>query len=204
MIKSNDYVEAWEQRVSSASAHIELQYNYNDVYRKAIGKTKMEGKTVIDHGCGGGWTGKFLFDEKKIRAYLGIDIAKRSIEAAEKNLADYEDKVFLLIDPNALPDFSQMTADFFISLSCIQHFPDQEYLDYFLDAVNKSEIKTLILQIKYADNTIFREHPYKTTHDIGNGCFTNFKYLQSKLTNYKGWSTSAKEGEYQYMRFRWQ
>lgn len=202
MIKSEDYTLAWEKRVSAFSAHIDLQDNYFPVYRKAFGKTKMDGKTVIDYGCGGGWTGKFLFDEKNIKAYLGIDIAQRSIEAAEKNLADYEDKVFLLVDPNALPDFSQMKADFFISLSCIQHFPDQEYLDYFLDAVNKSGIKTLILQVKYSDKTIFREHPYKTTHDIGNGCFTNFKYLKSKLTNYKGVTDATEEGEYQYMRFK--
>lgn len=203
MIKSEDYTLAWEKRVSPFSAHINLQDNYFSVYAKAMDRIKMDGKTVIDYGCGGGWIGKYLFDEKKIKAYLGIDIAKRSIEAAEQNLADYENKVFLLVDPNALPDFSQMKADFFISLSCIQHFPDKEYLDYFLNAINNSEIKTLILQVKYSNKTIFREHPYKTTHDIGNGCFTNFAYMQSKLTNYKGTASDAKtEGEYQYMRFK--
>lgn len=164
---------------------------------------KLEGKTVIDYGCGGGWIGKFLFEKKNIKAYLGIDIAQRSIDAAKENLKEHDDKVFLLIDPNNLPDFSQMKADLFISLSCIQHFPDKEYLDYFLDVLNKSEIKTLILQVKYSDTTRFREHPYKTTHDIGNGCFTNFKYLQSKLTNYDGSCTTAQaDGEYQYMRFK--
>lgn len=202
MINSNDYIRAWEQRVSADTAHIPHKEHFFEIYKKAFEKTSLHGKTVIDFGCGGGWTGKYLFAEKKIKAYLGIDIAQRSLDAAKKNLSEYPNSVFLLIDPNALPDFSQMTADYFVSLSCIQHFPDKEYLDYFLRSLNKSGIKNIILQVKYSKETKFREVPYKTTHDIGNACFTNSGYILSQMTNYKMDCISRERSEYQYMRLK--
>lgn len=204
MIDSKDHSFAWEARVSRQSAHLEegeliSKKTLFAIYKKAIGEINLENKTIIDFGCGGGFAGLYLYKKIKIKQYVGIDIAARSIQAAKKRL-DKFDPQLMLIDPNIIPDLN-IGADAFLSFACIQHCPDQQYLDYLLEKINGSNCRYIILSVKYMPTNTFRDEPYKTTHDIGNACFTNAKYITSKLKNYKlKYKSRAENGEYQYIR----
>lgn len=206
MIDSKDHSFAWEARVSRQSAHLEEGSLIKkdilfSIYKKCIGDIQLKDKTVIDFGCGGGFAGEYLYTKKMIRNYIGIDIASRSIKAAKDRLKAYDPQL-LLVDPNNLPNLAAMAADVFLCFACIQHCPDQQYLDYLLKKIDDSYCRHIVLSVKYMFKNTFRDEPYKTTHDIGNACFTNAKYIASKLKNYKlKYKSKAENGEYQYMRF---
>jgi hypothetical protein len=177
--------EAWEKRVSETSAHIKINQwlgsinDLNSFYDLCIRDNNFENKTVIDYGIGGGYLGLYLFQNKGIKKYIGYDVAKRSIIATEKNLKEFENKELIYIED--VPDFKK--ADYFISIAVIQHFPTKDYLDEFLDKLNKSGCKNIILQVRDG-KTEFRKDVYKTTDSIAWACHTNEDYINERLTNY--------------------
>jgi 2-polyprenyl-3-methyl-5-hydroxy-6-metoxy-1,4-benzoquinol methylase len=204
-MNSQEYVKAWDQRVGEVTAHIKTNEttlkieNLLEGYNKATSMIDIINKIIIDYGCGGGLFGKHIIDQ--VRKYIGLDIAKRSINAAKANVTG-KDCEFALIDPYKIISLSKFNADVLFCLSVIQHFPDEKYLDYFLSVLNESKINTLILQIKYHESNVFQKQPYKTTHEINLACWTNAKYLKEKLTNYKMIRKSREvENEYNYLRF---
>lgn len=167
-------------------------------------KLKFENKTVMDYGIGGGFLGKYLFESKKLGYYYGIDISKRSLEEAEKNLSAYSDKITLSLD-----NFSKLLEndiDIFVSQACIQHFPDEKYLKQFLKKLNNSKCKQLMLQIRHANKTIFnKDKIYKDDREnVRLACHTNKKYLLKHLTNYSlEWEGDVLEKtKYKYMIFK--
>jgi len=190
----HDIVMAWNQRVGRTTAHLEFsemltQNNITEFYQKACGKIKVQGKKILDFGCGGGLLLQYLNSiEEKALSYTGIDIAPRSLEAAEKNNLKSEIGYTLYLihpyDLEKLKNYSEK-IDVFVSLNVIQHFPDMAYLEYFCKNINELKIKEVILHIRYSDETCFSKTPYKTTHDINIANVTNKETIAPLLTNYK-------------------
>jgi len=211
MISNDEYKRAWDQRVGETTAHLKFDDTYlpkdslYEAYQMALWGMDLTGKTIIDYGCGGGLFAEWLFLYHNVAEYHGIDISMRSITSAVQRLGNYQTPKdvysFQLIDPDEI-DFNTPPHEVFFCLSVIQHMPDKEYLDKFLDFVNQGKFRTLSLQIRHSDKTEFRAEPYKTTHDIALACRTNAEYLQEKLTGYtlKEKSMIAKNG-YQYLLF---
>ena len=145
-------------------------------------------KIVIEYGIGGAYLGKYLFENKNIKKYIGFDIAKRSIETAKKTLDNYKDNcefhLMSSITDRTLNDFS-VGADIFITQACIQHFPTEEYLNNFLNALNNSSISTIMLQIRHGEKTICDGGTYDNQSKVVKACRTNGSDLRKILTKYK-------------------
>jgi len=201
----SDSKKFWE-KCDTTFAHItpnKWLRNRSDLIKsfgKKYGPFDLSNQTIIDYGIGGAFQGIYLLENLNIKKYIGIDIAKRSLDAAKENLKKYDSyRVTLLRAP---VEFKQFKADVFTSFAVIQHFPNQEYLDDFLNNINRSGIPKLILQIRYSKNNKF-SGSCKTQDDVMLGCQTSKEYMLSKLIKYK----CVKEGNihegsnYQYLYF---
>lgn len=191
---NKEIVRAWEQRVSPETAHIDAKAFLKlpalfGMFDFALRSCDLEGKKILDFGCGGGFLGKWLFDQSvEIGKYIGLDIAERSLSAARARLQSFVDNkkaMLIKITPWGIDDLNVLNIDVLVSFNTIQHFPTKEYLDYFLDTVNQSGAKKLVLQYRVDKETRFQENPYKTTHEINLACWTNADYIKEKLTMYQ-------------------
>lgn len=190
----------WEQ-CSQNYAHLKSNWELkigsrrlNHFYKSFLRFVNFKDKIILDYGCGAGYLGKILFDKYGLKKYIGIDIAERSLIKARQILEGYNTEFHLT--PKT---FKNIEADIFISLACIQHFPDEEYLYNFLKNVNKSGISTLILQIRYGEETVFN-NAYKIKKDFGMACVTNEEYIDERLRRYKLINVSGKGiSGYQYL-----
>lgn len=184
-MNSKQYQDAWDKRVGEGTAHIDGHINAEalnrDYYKIATDGASLKKKVVIDYGCGGGLFGKYL-KTKRIDKYVGIDISERSLTAAKKLLG--KEAILIKIDPYEFPDLSILTADYLFCMNVIQHFPSKEYLDGWLDNINRSGIKNIVLQCRHGE-MYFQPDPYKTTHEINMANTIPKEYIISKLTNYK-------------------
>lgn len=163
---------------------------------------ELENKTVIDYGCGGGYFGLYLLKHKDIDRYIGVDIAERSLENAKNLFIKKGFDNYLL--HRAPVEFKDLNSDVLISMACIQHFPNEKYLRLFLENINRSNIKDVVLHIRYAEENKFNDS-YEdvdatfqkikdnnaTCNYFGIACLTNPKYVSSILTKY----TLVKETE---------
>lgn len=139
-------------------------------------------KVIVDYGIGAAHQGIYLFENKNIKKYIGIDIAQRSLDSAKDNLKDYDqNKIELLITP---VNFSKLKADIFTSFAVIQHFPSRKYLDSFLINLRNSNIPELILQIRHSKVNEFSKS-YKTQDEAMMGCRTNKGYVLKMLEKYE-------------------
>lgn len=157
--------------------------------RSFISMISLENKSVIEYGIGGGYLGKYLLEDKNISKYTGIDISERSLQDANARLIDHKSKVQLMNTDLFYSKFNE-TADFFITQAVIQHFPNQKYLETFLEKVESLKCNELILQIRsnsetsFMNNTIKEEEYYKE-HDIVYACLTNSDFICKKLKLYR-------------------
>jgi SAM-dependent methyltransferase len=165
----------WNEKATDQFRHVEINQTILDNYEKYLNGIDLKNKVVIDYGCGGGYLGKYLFEEKDIKKYIGFDICDISINAAKKLLKEYDAKI---VKVKSHIDFSQYKADVFVSLECIQHFPTKRYLDNFLKGVNNSKIKELLIQYRFG-NLIFTPANVMTWM-----CKLPLGYLTKHLTNY--------------------
>jgi SAM-dependent methyltransferase len=159
--------------------------NYkNKLHKLFIDHIEWKDKTVLDYGIGGGYLGRYLFEKMQIKKYVGIDIAQRSLDFANMTLKDYKIRLYL-----APKDYSQFDIDIFLSVACIQHFPDEKYLIKFLKDINNSKVKKICLIFKYADPIAFKNTYLKNTTNAGT--FVNKNYMLKQLTNFKMSDTIA-------------
>jgi len=158
-----------------------------------------ENKIVADYGIGAGWLGKYLFETKNINRYIGIDISNRSLEHSRNNLKNYNAQLFLTDEI----DISTLDIDIFISQACIQHFPNLNYLEQFLESLNKSNCSKLMLQIAHSPTTTFNNDGYKTISQVVRACKTNKEFLQQNLNTYElEYSSDIYPNDYQFLVFR--
>jgi phosphoethanolamine N-methyltransferase len=90
----------------------------------------LEGRTVLDIGCGAGGIDLHLVEAHRAAHVTGIDIERGLVDrcrrmAASKGLEDRLD--FILVDPGPLP-FDEDRFDFIFSKDAIIHIPDKEAL----------------------------------------------------------------------------
>jgi len=157
----------------------------------------FEGKVMIDYGIGCGVLGRYLFENRGLKKYIGIDIAVRTLQIARHVLRKHP--VILVLSPM---DMRKYKADILTCLACIQHFPDENHLNGFLENVNKSKVKYAILQIRSATKMIFN-NAYEENGNIGEACLTNKRYVSEKLTNYKLVKNSKVfPNKYQYLIYK--
>ena len=169
----------WEQ-VKSSFAHLELTDHlpdYNELVctweQQWINDIDFVNKTVVDYGIGAAWLGKYLLESKGVKHYTGVDIALRSLRAADKNLRGHDNVTLIHTD-----DFYETynhPVDIFVCQACIQHFPDEQYLETFLNRVKLLDPTTIMLQIAHHDETIF--DPSRVVR----ACRTNSDYITNKL-----------------------
>lgn len=188
--------KTWEERMSLKACHIDVDKEklFSLFRRRVSEEVTVSGKTVIDFGCGGGWLGRYLFDNCSPRLYLGLDISERSRAFAEENVPEGG-----FVGSKVIP----RGFDIFVCLSVIQHFPNFSYLSAFLSEVNDCRAVDLILQIRAGENKI-RENPYESIDDVIFALTTNSVFLEGKLTNYflKKASKISEGSNYQYLYFR--
>lgn len=205
-MKDNKIKHFWEN-CSTTFAHITTDEwlkgkdNLYKLYDRNLKYFNIDphNKTIVDYGIGGGYLGMYLLSNYKLKKYIGIDIAERSIKSAKTNLAPYKN-----IELHLTPvEFIDLNPDLFISLAVIQHFPSQAYLNDFLINLNNSKSKELLLQIRYDKKNKFSKS-YETHSDARLGCQTNSNYMLSKLSNYKLENESKIEDRtnYQYLYFK--
>jgi len=144
-----------------------------------LNKIDFNNKIVLDYGIGGGYLGKILFDEYKIKKYIGVDISERQLSFAKNTLKNTNSEFYLL--PINL---DHIYFDIFICQAVIQHFPTEEYLIDFLKNVNNSNGNNLIIQIRYSEETKFKNN-YNDISEIRLSCYTNSNYINNYLINYK-------------------
>jgi hypothetical protein len=178
--------------------HITEESLFNGYRDNVIPHFDFKDTIVIDYGIGGGYLGKLLFKENGIKKYIGIDVSTRSLKIASDNLKEYNTEFY-----DDTYDFSSSNADIFISLACIQHFPDKEYLIKFLNNLNNSNISEIMLQIRYNDTTKFIDK-WNTEGDIRLSCQTNDKFISEHLNKYDNIYISdiKPESNYQFLKYK--
>lgn len=163
-------------------------------------------KTIIDYGIGNGQL-YLLFNERGAGKYVGIDLSQRSLDKSREFISRINSKMpyELAITPQ---DFGAFNADIFITLSVIQHFPNEPYCVEFLQNLNQSNIPKLLLQIRYGDKVRFNDD-YSDAGKVAFSSQMNSEFMLQHLTNYNLTFASGineeKEGWrgrlYQYLHF---
>ena len=156
-------------------------------FERLLANLNLDNKTIIDYGCGGGYLGKYLLENKTIKKYIAFDIADRSVKRAKEQLVKYKNtEIKVLPENNHNIEFKNYKPDVFCCFACIIHFPTKEYLNNFLTRVNNCEAEYLILEIRNKNiGTIFKKNIYKTFKDGNQACITDENYVSVKLNNYK-------------------
>jgi len=191
MINNENYINAWEKRVSRTTSHIDVEEKMLDGLKNQFSNAVMDfdfnDKSIIDIGCGGGIFGEWV-SEKNTCQYSGMDISERSCNGAIERLCNKKIKgtVYLMPDPvNGLDLLNKPGFDVAVCFNVIQHIPDAEYYGLFFDKINKSGIRNIIMQFKFNGATLFQQDAYKTTHEINLACYTNETDIMSILKKYK-------------------
>jgi len=138
-----------------------------------ISKDVFTNKTIIDYGIGAGRMGVMLF-QSGAKKYIGIDIAQRQLDTANEKLSEYNNCEFHL----APVEFSDLNADVFMTIACMQHFPSEKYLLEFMGNLNRSGIERLLLQYRHSNPARFKKD------NPSLACSTNADHLGELLENY--------------------
>lgn len=150
-----DEVRIWWEEVEETYAHIGRPlFQYNDEFQRCLLNAPLGNiRSIVDYGCGGGNLGIHLFEKGEIEYYIGIDISRRSIEAAKKRLVGRKSEFVL----NETEDFQFPDADAFMCFHVIQHFPNLDYANKFFRALNETNYKSLYIQFRYGETSLNNE-----------------------------------------------
>lgn len=196
----------WET-CSLEYAHNEIRNhlkNYKDLTTNwetwFLNELEWKDAIVLDYGIGGGYLGKYLFDTRKIKSYIGVDIANRSLDKARVVLKEYP-SVTLYNTSEFYKSFSS-PVDIFVCQAVIQHFFSLEYLVTFLTKLEQIAPNIIMLQIVYSNTTHIATN-YKNEADVARACWTNSDTLLTYLTSYtliyKG---NVLRNDYQFLIFK--
>jgi hypothetical protein len=205
-LKNKEYLKAWNNDLDIGMAHIgwsgeKLERLYEH-YEKSIFCKDLERATVIDFGCGGGLCGEWLLNEKNILYYIGLDISKRSINAAKKRLRFRHDyKIYNMTRIETIK--KHIKFDIGLSLSVIQHIPDIRMLKKYCDIINNSKAARLYINYKYSPGLKFHETPYLNSDTVAIACLLSADKLKEYLINYSlVRRTFAPKNHYQFTEWK--
>jgi SAM-dependent methyltransferase len=135
----------WDSVVSSEDtlSKFEVHYGLKDA------ATVVKGAVVIDYGIGNGRLAIPLL-EAGARKYVGIDIADRQLNKARQFLQSKgcKEGYELLKVPVRFADHK---PDLFITQACMQHFPNQKFLNSWCENVDASGAAFLLMQYRYTE-----------------------------------------------------
>jgi ubiquinone/menaquinone biosynthesis C-methylase UbiE len=91
----------------------------------AFSDAHIDGKEVLDFGCGDGQLSLFLAREKRPRRVVGVDLNPAAIERARAALATVADRIeadveFLVGSPQGLPQ-PERSFDTLLAFDCLEH-----------------------------------------------------------------------------------
>jgi SAM-dependent methyltransferase len=191
-------------RTNVRNAHFgesgEREYMFGRYGHLVTSRIPVDGKVVLDFGCGGALLGIHLL-ERNAERYIGYDVSERSLRKATENLADTvaernRDRISgdALVDLRLIDrvewDFASERPDLVVCLACMLHFPTHGYLDCFLSACDGSGAHDLVLEFRRGAKTEFQMVPYLSMKSAAKACFTTEAYVTDHLPRYE-----AVEGE---------
>jgi len=181
----------WNKNASDQMMHLDPAYvaKLEQGWSAFLPHFNWTGKAVVDYGCGGGFLGLKLFETYGISQYTGIDIAQKSLDQTRTRLAKWvaDDTVQLKRTP---VEFSDVNSDIFVSQQVIQHFPSVDYLEHFLENVDSSQAKQLMLHFRQSNNgetystDAYRNGAASKRQDVVFALLANVSFFTSHLKNY--------------------
>lgn len=108
-------------------------------------------KHIVEFGIGGGYFGAYLFNNFKIKRYIGLDANLKSLNITYQKLLFWRKLVFLTeLTTNNDYCFKKYNKPktVFCSFVCIQQFPNEPYTKLFFENLNKSDIEELFFQVR--------------------------------------------------------
>jgi SAM-dependent methyltransferase len=190
--KYDNVIDFWNNHATPEACHISGYKSRDRLYEMyelfmIPGFVHFEGKTIVNYGCGGGQLERLLHEKYGIKKSISIDIAERSIEAAKHYLKDYNSE-FVLCDTDCMQFVSGKDEKYiFMSCECIHHFPDQNYLDEWLDCLNSQDYEWVILYYKPRKKGVRFDSKSYDDFDckkISRACSVSTEYMAEKLERY--------------------
>lgn len=185
------YIKYWET-CDGKTAHLwKGTDNRPERWDTWLKKVNLGDKVLVDYGCGGA----FIYDVVRgmVLRYIGLDIALRSVEFARERLKG-DPKVEIHLLPC---DLKQFGADILICQQVMPHLHNQEMLTGFIDSLNESGIKELMLEILPRTS---EGEPEFGGVDVHNYCHVSEGYLEQHLKYDKEWS--GKNAQYIFTKWR--
>ncbi len=90
--------------------------------RDSMFLASVEGKEILELGCGYGYNAFFF--STKAKAVTGVDINRRAITEASKRFHDIENLYFILDDALAFLEVTDKTYDAIVLFEFIEHLPE--------------------------------------------------------------------------------
>lgn len=182
----------WDDKASGDFQHLDPKYvkRTEQAWQKFLTHFDWKGKKVLDYGIGGGYLGDVLFKDYGIVSYAGVDISQKALDASRANLAKYNatNNVTLAMTPI---QFSNVSPDIFVSQQVIQHFPSVDYFESFLENVDKSNAKQVMLHFRASKNgTTFSTDAYSDQKkglksEVTFALLADKDFIARHLKNYK-------------------
>eukprot|EP00747_Dinoflagellata_sp_TGD_P086270 gnl/TRDRNA2_/TRDRNA2_163223_c0_seq2.p1 gnl/TRDRNA2_/TRDRNA2_163223_c0~~gnl/TRDRNA2_/TRDRNA2_163223_c0_seq2.p1 ORF type:complete len:362 (+),score=33.51 gnl/TRDRNA2_/TRDRNA2_163223_c0_seq2:97-1182(+) len=177
----------WNKNAAKDFQHLDRTYvqQTEAAWNAFLPHFQWQSKRVLDYGIGGGYLGEVLLNKYGISSYIGIDISEKALQATRKTLANWTDKVELHLTP---VHFSEVAPDILVSQQVIQHFPSVDYFESFLENVDNSRARQLMLHFrKSADERTYATDAYSKgrQQDVTFALLTDSKFIQNRLKNYR-------------------
>lgn len=168
--------EAWEERVSLNTAHLNMSEAKKKYLENAIKNLIVKDKIIVDYGCSGGYLGQLVL-QRGCEWYFGVDVSKRAIQTARDYLKAYHNKTLIVSE-------CLEKGDIFVCLNVIQHFPTEQYFKDWIMRINNMGYEKVLLNYREGP-LFFRDNPYETMEDILFANTMNCEYIRTYMTNYK-------------------
>jgi 2-polyprenyl-3-methyl-5-hydroxy-6-metoxy-1,4-benzoquinol methylase len=160
--------------------------NFEVGYKLKEAASVVKDAVVIDYGIGNGRLAVSLFGAGA-KKYVGIDIADRQLNRARGFLESQGCKgVYELLKMPV--SFADWEPDVFITRGCVQHFPNEKFLNTWCENLNESGAQILMVQYRHTKKgKEFNPHSPKWA------CRINGRHLAKLLPNYEAEYVSTVE-----------
>lgn len=157
-------------------SHIEELFNI--LFLPILLNYKPKIKHVLEIGCGDGKYGFFV--KNYVESYVGIDIRKKSIKAADELLKDFSEANVLQTNGIDLKNFDDKSKDFIFSYQTFYYMPSKEIIFNYLEEVLRVLNDDGIAKIQLSGNNL-NNRPRVTWKKIGQAKSLTFltKYIPS-------------------------
>lgn len=138
--------------------------NVRDIEERSVGRIErngweasefhewLDGKTVLDAGCGMGWFTRYLTEHNESGAVYGMDISEMAVRKGKELQPD----VNLLVGDLTAPPFPDESLDYIACEEVIHHTPDPPAtLDRLVSRLVPDGVFTMYI---YKEKPLLREH----------------------------------------------